>query len=110
MWVLGNLAKIAITWQYRAVLEPPFAPKSFPVFSLYVHTNKSRMPFAPECFGAFQARVTFWAIFEKFFWSPLCTFLENAGFGLPCDNCHNFPIRTLLEPLFAPKYSPVFAL
>ena len=42
-----------------------------------MHTNKSRIPFAPECFGAFEARATFWAIFEKF----LCTFLENAGFG-----------------------------
>ena len=33
MRVLGNLAKIAITWPFGHSLEPLFAPKSFPVFA-----------------------------------------------------------------------------
>ena len=32
--VLGDLAKIAITWPFGHSLEPLFAPKSFPVFAL----------------------------------------------------------------------------
>ena len=34
MWVLGDLAKIDITWLLGYFLEPPFAPKSFAVFAL----------------------------------------------------------------------------
>ena len=32
--VLGDTAKIAITWPFGHSLEPLFAPKSFPVFAL----------------------------------------------------------------------------
>ena len=60
------------------------------------------MPFVPGFFWAFQGRATFWAIFEKFLLVPVCTFLENAGFGWPCKNCHNLAIRALLEPVFCP--------
>ena len=60
------------------------------------------MPFAPECFWAFQGKATFWAIFDKFLLVPVCTFLENAGFGWSCKNCHNLAIRALLEPVFCP--------
>ena len=59
------------------------------------------MPFAPECFWAFQARATFWAIFEKFLLVPLLYFFRKCWF---------WAIRALLEPFSAPKYSPVFAL
>ena len=34
MRVLGDLAKIAITWPFGHSLEPLFAPKSSPVFAL----------------------------------------------------------------------------
>ena len=34
MRVLGDLAKIAITWPFGHSLEPLYAPKSFPVFAL----------------------------------------------------------------------------
>ena len=37
--VLGDLAKIVITWPFGHSLEPLFAPKSFPVFALLVHFN-----------------------------------------------------------------------
>ena len=33
MRVLGNLAKIAITWPFGLCLKPLFAPKSLPVFA-----------------------------------------------------------------------------
>ena len=33
MRVLGDLAKIAITWPFGHSLKPLFAPKSFPVFA-----------------------------------------------------------------------------
>ena len=34
MRVLGDVAKIAITWTFGLSLEPLFARKSFPVFAL----------------------------------------------------------------------------
>ena len=34
MRVLGDLAKITITWPFGHSLEPLFAPKSFPVLAL----------------------------------------------------------------------------
>ena len=68
-----------------------------------MHTSYGIMPFAPECFWAFQTKAIFGAIFENFPWSPLCTFSENAGFGWPCLNCHNLAIRALLEPLVCLK-------
>ena len=55
------------------------------------------MPFAPGCFWAFQTRATF---FKNFPWSPVCSFTENAGFGWPCENCHNLAIRALFEAAF----------
>ena len=61
------------------------------------------MPFATVCFWAFSARASFWASFEKFPLVPLCTFSENAGFGRPCQNCHNLVVRELVEALFCPK-------
>ena len=39
MWVLGDLAKIAITWPFGHFGSRFFAPKSSPVFALEVHTN-----------------------------------------------------------------------
>ena len=33
MLLLGDLAKIAITWPFGHSLKPLFAPKSFPVFA-----------------------------------------------------------------------------
>ena len=39
MRVLGDLAKIAITWPFGIFWSRFFAPKSSPVFALEVHTN-----------------------------------------------------------------------
>ena len=38
------------------------------------------MPFAPECFLAFQTRATFWAIFEKFPLVPPLHYFWKCGF------------------------------
>ena len=95
----------------RAPLEPPYSPKSCPVFALLVHTYYRIMPFAPACFWAFQARANFFAICEKFPVVPSLHFLENAGFGWQFEkNCLSLAIRVLLEPLLVPQLSPVFAL
>ena len=106
----GGPCKNCHTLAIRAFLEPLFAPKSFLVFAVYVHTNCRIIPFAPECFWAFQTRASFWAIFEKFPLVPPLHFFRKTGFWSPCKNCCNFAIRALLEPLFAPKFFPVFAL
>ena len=94
----------------RALLEPLFALKSFPVLAVYVHTSWRIMPFDLEFFGAFQARVLFGWFLKNFPSSPTCTFSENAGLGWPCKNCHNSAIRALLEPPSAPKSFPLFEL
>ena len=39
MRVLGDLAKIAITWPFGIFCSRFVAPKCFPVFALEVHTN-----------------------------------------------------------------------
>ena len=39
MRVLGDLAKISLTWPFGHFWSRFFAPKSSPVFALEVHTN-----------------------------------------------------------------------
>ena len=75
-WLCKNCLNLAI----RALLEPLFAPKSSPVFALEVHTSLGIMPFAPECFWAFQTKATVWAIFEKFSLVPPLHFFRKCGF------------------------------
>ena len=69
----------------RAFLEPLFSPKSSPVFALYVHTFYRIMPFAPDCFWAFSARGSFWAIFEKFPLVPPLHFFRKCGFWVTLE-------------------------
>ena len=63
-----------------------------------------------SAFRPFKRGLLFGRFLKNFSWSPLCIFLENAGFGWPCENCNHLAIRALLEPLFSPKSVPVFAL
>ena len=35
---------------------------------------------------------------------------ENARFRCPCQICHNSALRALMEPQFAAKCCPMFAL
>ena len=95
----------------RALLEPLFCPK---IFSSLCRLSACWLEDNAIC-----ARVLlglsnegyFLGDFCKIFMgAPLCTFSENAGFGWPCLNCHNGAIRAILEPFFAPKFFPVFAL
>ena len=105
-WPGKNCHNLAI----RARLEPPYARKSCQVLALLVHTNYRIMPSPPECFMLFKRELLFGRFLKNFPLSPLCTFSENAGFGWPCENCHNLIIRALLEPPFAPNSFLVFAL
>ena len=68
------------------------------------------MPFAAECFRTFQARATSWAIFEKFVLVPALHFFRKYGFWVTLQKFRKLAIRALLEPLFARKSFPVFAL
>ena len=93
MRVLGDLAKIAITWSFGNFQSRSFSSKSSPVFALQEHTNQKIMPFAQVCFWAIQTRVTFWAIFEKFFLVLPLHFLRKWGFRVTLQKlpylCHS---------------------
>ena len=98
-------------WAIRALLDPFSAPESSPVFSLEVHTNYSRKPFAFRVLLGLSREGYFLGDFWKIsLGPPFVLFQKSAGFGWPCQNCHNLAIRALLEPLFAPKCFPVFAV
>ena len=77
---LGWPCKNCHTSAIRALLEPPSALKSSPVFARYVHTSSGIMPFAPECFWAFQTKATFRAMFEKFPLVPPLHSFRKFGF------------------------------
>ena len=46
----------------QALLEPPIAPKGFPIIGLSVPTNEDIVLFAPNCFSSRQSRPTFWPV------------------------------------------------
>ena len=94
MRVLGNLAKFAITWPFGQV---------------WIRLLRQNLVQSLH-FKCILVRLLFRRFLKNFLWSPLYTFLENAGFALSCQNCHNLVIRAGLEPLFSPKSSPVLAL
>ena len=66
------------------------------------------MPVGPECVWAFQARATFFAIFEKFPLVPPFQKIRVLGDLAKIDI--TWPFGALFELLFAPKSSPVVAL
>ena len=45
------------------------------------------MPFVLDCFGAFQTRATFYAIFEKFLLVPPFYFLRKCWFWVTLPKC-----------------------
>ena len=94
MRVLGNLAKFAITWPFE---------------QFWIRLLRQNLVQSLH-FKCILVRLLFRRFLKNFLWSPLCTFLENAGFGLSFQNCHNLVIRAGLELLFSPKSSPVLAL
>ena len=99
--------KISNNWALRALLEPPFAPECCPMFAPYAQTNEQITPFALRIFSRSFVRPTFYAIFP---WSPLSKISENGRFRFPCKISHNWALRALLEPPFAPECCPMFAL
>ena len=110
MRALCDLSKIAITWPFghfrrRFLLQHLFQSLHFKRILIkgYCYLRQS-------AFGPFERRLLFGWFFKNFPWSSLCTFSENAGFRWRCKNCHNLAIRELLEALFAPTFSPLFAL
>ena len=130
-WPCENCHNLAI----RALLEPLFAPKFFPVIAIKVHCKCVIMTFSREFLWAFQTRATFLsayqledndmcasvrlgllneAYFLGDFWkislgSPFALFQKMRVLGR-CENFHNLAIRALLKPLFAQKTWLVFAM
>ena len=69
------------------------------------------MPFVLECFGAFQTRATFLGDFgEISLGPPFALFKKMRVLGDLAKIAITWPFGHSLEPLFAPKSSPVFAL
>ena len=99
MRALCDLSKITITWPFghfrrRFLLQHLFQSLHFKRILIkgYCYLRQS-------AFGPFERGLLFGWFFKNFPWPSLCTFSENAGFGWPCENCHNLAIRALLEPL-----------
>ena len=93
MRVLGDLGKVAITLPFLH-----FSSRCLRLNLLQSLYFKCILVWAKchlrqSAFGPFKRRLLFGRFLKNFFWSPLCTFSENAGFGWPCLNCHNFSIR-----------------
>ena len=99
MRVLGDFAKIAITWSFghfwsRCSRKNLLQSWCYKCILIRVECNLRQ-----SAFGPFKRGLVFGRFLKNFPWSPLCTFSENAGFGWPCESCHNLAIRVLLEPL-----------
>ena len=105
-WRCLNCHNLAI-W---ALLEPLFTQSLFQSLHYKCILIRGYCHLRQSAFGLLKRGPLFGRFLKNFPWSPLCTFSENAGFGRPCENCYNLAIRALLDQLFAPKSSPVFAL
>ena len=110
MRVLGDLAIIAITCPFghfwsHCLCQNLFQSLHFKCILIRVWCNLLQ-----SAVGPFKQGLLFGRFLKNFLWSPFSTFSENVGLGWPCEICNNLRIRALLEPLFAPKSSPVLAL
>ena len=101
------LCQIGHNSALRTLMEPRFAAKCSPMFALQVHSNQKMMRFAAGCFWSPHSRPTFLAILP---WSPLGKISENGRLRCLCQICHNSALRTLIEPRYAAKCCPMFAL
>ena len=79
--IVGDLAKIAITWPFghfgnRCLRQNLVQSLHFKWMLITGQCHLSQCAFGP-----FKPGLNFWLFLKKFFWSSLCTFSENAGFG-----------------------------
>ena len=107
---LGYVAKIAITWPFGHFWSRWLRGNLFQSLHFRCILIRGLYQLRESAFRPLKRGHLFGRFLKKFLWSPLCTFLENAGFDWSRENGHNFSIRALLEPLFTPKLFPVFAL
>ena len=103
MRVLGDLAKIALTWPFGHFWSRCLRQNAFQSLHFQCILNRGKCHLRQSAFVPFKRGNIFGRFLKNFFWSLPCTFSENAGFGRPCKNCHNLAIRALLEPVFCPK-------
>ena len=103
MRVLGDVAKIAITWAFGTFWSCFL--RQIVVRSLRYKwiqfTGKWRL--CQRAIGLLNRGLLFGRFLKNFSRSPLCTFSENAGFGWPCKNCNNLAIRALFGAAFCAK-------
>ena len=110
MRILGDLARIAITWPFVHFWFRLLRQNLLQCLHFKCILNRGECYLRKSAFGPFRRGLLFGRFLKNLSWSPLCTFSRNAGFGWPCKTCHNLAVGALLEPPFSPKSSPVFAL
>ena len=98
--VWGDLAKIAITCPFGHFWSRCFRQKLLQFLQFKCILIRRQCPFHQSAFGPFKQGLLFGRLLKNFPWSPLSTFSENAGFGLPCENCHNLGIPVLWSRCF----------
>ena len=103
MWVLGGLAKMAITSLFRQFWSRCLRQTLLQSLFYKCILNRGYCHLRQTAFRPCKWRLLFWRFLKNFPWSPLCTFPGNAGFGWPFENYHNLAIRALFAPLFCPK-------
>ena len=95
--VLGDVAKIAITWPFghfwrRFLRQNLLQSLHFKCIIIRRQSHLHQSAVRP-----FEQWLLFGGFLKNFLWSPLCTFSENASFGWRCENCHNLAIQALLD-------------
>ena len=68
------------------------------------------MPFAPVCFGAFQTRVTFWAIFKNFPGPPFALLQKKRVLGDLAKIAITWPLGTFRAALCANIFSSLCSI
>ena len=81
MWLLGDLAKIAITWPFGVFWSRCLRHNVFQSLQFTRILIDGKCHLRQSAFGPFKRGHLFGRFLKNFPWSPLCTFLDNAGFG-----------------------------
>ena len=81
MRVLNELAKIPITCPFGNFWSSCLNQNVLPSLHFKCVLLRRYCHLRQCAFGPFKRRLLFGRFLKNFFWSPLCTFSENAGFG-----------------------------
>ena len=104
---LGVLAKFVITRLYGHLWSRSLQQNVLLCLHFKCILIRRWCHFRQDVFEAPIVGLLFLSIFP---WSPLYKISENGRLRSHCQICHNSAIRTLMEPQFAAKCPPMFAL